>query len=81
MLSQDAAAERRCGLSFLSIIGFIALCLFALYMTFAMGAVVLSEAVFGGPTVFSFVFAAIAIGLWALVWWLSPFTVTVGVAP
>jgi hypothetical protein len=64
----------------LAIIGFTALCLVALYMTFVAASCVIGEAVFGGIGPFSYVFCAITAGLWALVWWLSPFTVTFGVA-
>jgi hypothetical protein len=64
----------------LVLIGFAALCVAAAYMTLVAASCVLGEAFLGGVGAFSYVVCAIAGGLWALVWWLSPFTITVGVA-
>ena len=63
----------------LAVIGFTALVLLAGYTTLAAVCLVLSEMVFGGVTVLGAALSAVAVALWALAYWLSPFTVTVGV--
>ena len=64
----------------LAIIGFVVLCFAAAYMTAAAVITLVGESVFGGITIFTWVFCAIAVGLWSLAWWLSPFTVSFGVS-
>jgi hypothetical protein len=60
----------------LSIIGFIAIVILALYFTAAAISIVYGEMIFGGITPASFIISAVAVGLWVLAFWLSPFTVT-----
>lgn len=64
----------------LTLIGFLAVVLFAAYVTFASGVIAFSELAFGGRlTPFSLVLATVSGALWALAWWLSPFTLTLEV--
>lgn len=64
-------------MTFLAVIGLIALCIPALYLTFASIVWFFSASAFGdaltGPTVMGL----IAVGLWTLVWYLSPLTIVV----
>jgi hypothetical protein len=65
----------------LAIIGFLALTACALYVTAAAVSVIFGELSFrGGLSQLSYVFAAVAGCIWALVGWLSPFTISLGVA-
>jgi hypothetical protein len=65
----------------LVIIGFLALAACAIYVTAAAVSVIFGELAFsGGFSPLSYVLAAVAGCIWALVGWLSPFTISLGVA-
>lgn len=64
----------------LSIVGFVCLFLLAGYLTIAAAAAWLSEIAFSGKGVFGPVLAVVAVGLWAIVWQVNPFTISVGIA-
>jgi hypothetical protein len=65
----------------LAIIGFVAIVLCALYVSAGAVSVLFGELAFAGRlSPLSFVLSAIALALWALAAWLSPFTVTLGVS-
>ena len=65
-------------MTLLAIIGFIAICIPALYLTFASIVWFFSASAFGQDLTGPLVMGAIAIGLWALAYYLSPFTITIG---
>jgi hypothetical protein len=65
-------------MTLLVFIGFIAICLGALYFTFASIVWFFGASLFGDGLTGPLVMAAIAAGLWALAWHLSPFTITIG---
>ena len=68
-------------MTLLTIIGFIAVFVSALYVSFATVCLVFSELGFsGGLSSLSVVFVGVSLALWVLVGWLSPFTISVGVA-
>ena len=64
-------------MTLLSIIGFIVICLGALYFTFASSVWFFGASLFGDGLTGPLVTAAIAGGLWALAYNLSPFTISV----
>lgn len=64
-------------MTLLSIIGFITICLGALYFTFSSIVWLFTASVFSEGLTGPLVMAAIAVGLWALAWNLSPFTISV----
>ena len=64
-------------MTLLAIIGFIAICLGALYFTFASIVWLYGASFFGDGLTGPLVMGAIAGGLWALAWNLSPFTISV----
>ena len=63
-------------MTFLSVVGFLAVLALTLYMTFAAIAVSLGEAIFSGKVGVGGVFFLIAAALWALTIWTFPFTVS-----
>ena len=65
-------------MTILAIIGFIAIVIFALYVTVAAIIVLFGASIFGGITPASLILPAIAVGLWFLAFSLSPFSVTLG---
>ena len=64
-------------MTLLAIIGFIAICLGALYFTFSSIVWLYGASFFGDGLTGPLVMGAIAGGLWALAWNLSPFTISV----
>lgn len=64
-------------MTLLAFIGFIAICLGALYFTFSSIVWLFTASVFGDGLTGPLVTAVIAGGLWALAWNLSPFTISV----
>jgi hypothetical protein len=62
----------------LTIIGFIVVCLAGLYVTSAAVGCWSVASHFGtGPL--AIVFTVVAVAIWTLAWWLSPFSITVAV--
>ena len=64
-------------MTLLSIIGFIVICLGALYFTFTSSVWFFGASLFGDGLSGPLVTAVIAGGLWALAYNLSPFTISV----
>ena len=64
-------------MALLSILGFIAICMIALYFTFSSIVWLFTASVFSEGLTGPLVMAAIAGGLWALAYNLSPYTISV----
>ena len=64
-------------MTLLSILGLIVICIAALYFTVSSIVWLFSASVFSESLTGPCVMGAIAVGLWALAWNLSPFTISV----
>lgn len=67
-------------MTFLTLLGFVALLILALYVSFAAFCIGFSETLFGKPTILTGVTLTVAILLWGAVWWLSPFKIVITTA-
>lgn len=63
----------------LTIFGFLVLVLIAVWLTGVGIDTSLAEKGFTGSVTFGWVFLAMAVAMWALVFWLNPFHVSIGV--
>jgi len=66
-------------MTILTIFGLICLVGIAAFVTFTAAAALISEIGFSGRVFLGPVFAAVAIVLWIIVWWVNPFTISVSV--
>jgi hypothetical protein len=64
-------------MTLLAIIGFIAICIVAMYFTFTSIVWLYGASLFGAGLTRLLVTGAIAGGMWTLAWHLSPFTISV----